>query len=148
MAVNPQLPLGNLNRLRPSLVIPSYPALNVTASYVGKRGIRLDFASDLTQQIDVMTGVVPSPEPYVVIDMTANILKTNGLAAAWIAQIELNTFFGNITLHTDTSAYPAFNFAQCAVARMPGETFEGTEAAVDFVIRGQWIINNNLWNLA
>lgn len=148
MAVNPLIALGSLNRLRGSVVIPSYPTLNVTASFLSKRGIRMDLVGDATQQLEAMTGVIPSPEPYMVVDVTVSLLKTNGLAAAWIAQLQLNSVLGNVTVHTDTSAYPAFNFSQCAITRLPPESFSGDEPNADFTFRGQYIVNNNLWALA
>lgn len=41
MATNPLIPQGTLNRVRASVVWPSFPNLNVTASYLGRMGIRL-----------------------------------------------------------------------------------------------------------
>src|SRR5271156_4655421 len=98
---NPQIPQGTLNRLRASITLTSFPGLNITQSYLGRQGISLTFDGVVTTPIDTMTGIVPSPEPYQRITCSAHLLKTQALAAAWKAQVELNALLGDITIRPD-----------------------------------------------
>lgn len=148
MAVNPLVAQGSLNRLRGSVVIPSYPALNVTASYLSKRGIGMELAGDLTQLLETMTGLVTSPEPYVPADITVSILKTQSLAALWITQAQDTTVLGNVTVHTDTAAFPHFDFQNCAITRINRFAFDGTDPTMEVTLRGIYVLNQSLWALA
>ena len=148
MAVNPLVQLGSLNRLRGSVVIPSYPSLNVTASYLSRRGIGMELTGDLTQMIDTMTGMVTSPEPFVPADITVSLLKTQPLAQLWISQMQDTTVLGNITVHTDTSTFLHFDFQNVAIMRMSRVTYDGTDPTVDFTLRGTYVLNQTLWTLA
>src|ERR1700677_4793058 len=105
---NPLINQGTLNRLRGSVVWASLPTLNVTSSYLAKEAIRLALDGEATTFIQTMTGAVTSPEPYQMITLTINMLKTNGLAAQYQAQMQNLTTLGNGTVITDTSALPVF----------------------------------------
>jgi hypothetical protein len=148
MAVNPLVAQGNLNRLRGSVVIPSYPSLNVTASYLSKRGVGMELVGDLTQFLETMTGHSTSPEPYVPADITISILKTQNLSALWIAQVQDTTVLGNVTVHTDTAAFPHFDFQNVAVTRINRFAFDGTDPTMEVTMRGIYILNQSLWALA
>ena len=148
MATNPLLNLGTLNRIQASVVFPSNPTLNVTGAYLSKRGVRMELLGDLTQMLDTMTGLLPSPEPYVGADVTISLVKTLSLAATWITQIVAGTPVGNLTVYPDTSSYPPFNFINGAVMRAPANSSAGDESFVDCVIRATFPINQNLWILA
>lgn len=149
MAVNnPLIALGTLNRLRGGVTVPLFPSLNVTGPYLGKRGVRLNPIGQVTAQLEVMVGTVPSPEPYLMIDVMLNLLKTNGLAALWQAQAQSNSVIGRVTVHSDTSQYPDYTLYQCSITNVAPESFAGDEPNADFTIQGYWPTNNTLWNLA
>jgi hypothetical protein len=103
MAGSPQISQGVLNRVRASLTWTDYPALNITAPYLGKAGISLAFNGPRTVQIDTMTGAVQSPEPFVPCTITANLLRTQSLARLYQLQEQLTTLLGDCTLRPDVS---------------------------------------------
>jgi hypothetical protein len=146
-ATNPLIAQGTLNRLRGSVVWTSLPVLNVTAPYLNKEGIRLALDGEATVFIPTITGAVTSPEPYQMITLTANVLKTNGLAAQYQAQMQASTLLGNGTVITDTSALPAFPVVNCAIEGVRELSFAGEDAGFAVVMRGYWIVNNDLWDL-
>lgn len=145
---NPLVQQGTLNRLRGSVVIPNFPALNVTAGYLGKQAISLALDGDVTQMIDTMTGLVTSPEPYMGATITMHLLRTQALATAWRTQWETLSTLGAVTVHTDTAALGHFDFQNCAVTRAPTMTFDGTDPGFMVEIRGIYYINQSLWNAA
>lgn len=145
--VNPLIAQGTLNRLRGSVVWQNYPTLNVTAPYLSKEGIRLSLDGEATVFLPTITGAVTSPEPYQMITLTMNILKTNGLAALYQAQMVDTTLLGNGTVKTDTSSLPVFPLVNCAIEGVREMPFNGEDASFVVMIRGYYIINNALWNL-
>src|SRR5271170_2081983 len=94
-------PQGVLNRVRASLTFTNFPALNITSPYLARAGITLAFNMPRSVQIDTMTGVVQSPEPYVPVTMTAALLRTQALVQAWQQQEQLSVLLGDVTLRPD-----------------------------------------------
>lgn len=82
---NPQVPQGTLNRVRCSIIVPSYPALNITASYMSKSFATINFSGSFTELIPTATGGVASPEPYVMATVSVGLLRTQALSASWLA---------------------------------------------------------------
>ena len=145
---NPNVPQGTLNRLRASVVWDSVPALNVTPAFLGKAGISLAFDSDYTTEIETMTGIVQSPEPYVMVTLTMNLLRTQALADAYKIQAETNTVFGSCTVRPDVgpgglSPYPLQNVSFKSLRELP---MSGTDPAYVVVMRGYYPVNSGLWN--
>ena len=147
MPSNPLIAQGTLNRLIGSVVIPSFQALNVSASYLGKRGISFELGDMATQVIDTMVGIVTSPEPYMPATLTIPLLKTQPLASNWINQVALNSVLGTVTVYPDTRAYPAFDCLNCSVTRIGSMSFAGEDPTVVFTLQGYYPINGALWNL-
>lgn len=99
MAANPQIALGTLNRLRTSLVVPGFTILNVTASYMSKKFVKVTLDENpFAEGIETATGIVVSPEPYVMGTVTVGLLRTTGLAAAWLAQAKATSAIGDLSL--------------------------------------------------
>jgi hypothetical protein len=147
MATNPLIPQGTLNRLRASVVWTDFPNLNVTAPFLNKEGIRLALDGEATTFVQTMTGAVTSPEPYQMITLTMNILKTNGLAAQYQSQMQDTTVLGNGTVITDTTSLPVFPIVNCALEGVRELNLSGEDAGFAVTIRGYWLVNNALWNL-
>src|ERR1700742_4394296 len=101
MAGNPLVDQGVLNRVRGSVVWSGFPALNVTAPYLGKDGIGIAFEGDGSAttgtMTGTMTGVVQSLEPYVMVTLKIGLLRTQPLADAYKKQWELNALLGACT---------------------------------------------------
>ena len=147
MATNPLVVQGTLNRLRGSVVWPNFPALNVTAPFLGEEGIRLTLDGDATLFIPTMTGAVTSPEPYQMITLAMHLLKTQALAVGYKAQQELSTLLGDGTVRPDASNLPVYQLINCAIESVRELNFSGDDAGYVVMVRGYYLVNSDLWNL-
>lgn len=143
---NPQTPQGVLNRVRTSLIIPGNTALNITANYLGKSQIVVDFEGNFTEQIETATGAVRSPEPFVMATATASLLRSQALAAAWLTQGMTDSYLGTVNAHADTSAYPVLTLNECVIRSVQNGAFDGQDPIVRVVIRGVFYVNSSMWN--
>jgi hypothetical protein len=148
MPGNPQIPLGTLNRLRGSIVVPANTALNVTAPYLGKEGIRLGLDGDATVYLPAMAGAVTSPEPYMMATILVHLLKTQNLASIYKQQMETMTLIGDVTITPDTAALDPYNITNCAISSVAELNFSGDDAGWNVTLRGYYLINSALWDLA
>jgi hypothetical protein len=145
MAGNPFVPQGTLNRLRASFVLSALPALNVTASYLGEEMVRLSFGGGGTTRINTATGQVTSPEPYIPALVRINLLKTQALANAWKAQMELTTLLGDCTIRPDAATLGPYQLSNCSMQDVEPLDFNGKAAGWIITVGGTYYINNNLW---
>jgi hypothetical protein len=142
---NPNIQQGTLNRIRGSLSFVSYPNLNITAPYLGRNAIRIVFQGAATQNINTMTGTVPSPEPYMVIEMTVDLIKTQAFAQQFMTQIGISSFLGDCTLRGDANPLQPF-FLQNVSVLNPGDlNFDGTSTSLPLRFGGYWEINSALF---
>jgi hypothetical protein len=139
---NPLINQGSLNRLLGSIVIPGFAYLSVISPFLGKDGISISLEGDASQLHGTMTGGVPSPEPYQMATITANILKTNGLGAAYKLQFETDTTIGNVSVITDTIALPPYDFDTCVLQSVQEVKFDGNQPGMVIKIRGIYRINS------
>ena len=144
---NPIVPQGTLNRLRASITITSFPGLNITASYLGKEGVSLSFDGMVTTPIETMVGVVPSPEPYQKVSVSAHLLKTQALANSWKAQLEALSLIGDITVRSDTTTLDPYQFSNCYIMNVNPLKFAGDDAGWVISLGGIYYVNSSLWNL-
>lgn len=147
MAANPLVAQGTLNRLRGSVIWDTFPELNVTAPFLGKEGIGLSLEGESTVFIPTMTGVVTSPEPYMMIGLTVNLLKTQGLADAYKSRIERNALLGGGTVRPDSAALSPYSILNCSIEGVAPMKFSGEDAGFVVTIKGYWLVNSDLWNL-
>ncbi len=140
---------GALNRLRPHLVVSQYPALNVTADYMGPEGISIEFQSQATDFPPSMTGLVTSPAPYVTTNFRVQMLRTQGLAGAWQNQYYQTSVLGNVTIHTDVSisGVSQLRFRDVGVRNIPQFIMNGRDPYYTVDLFGALIINGNLLNI-
>ncbi|HDR9497043.1 TPA: hypothetical protein QDC06_000228 [Burkholderia cepacia] len=143
---NPQITQGVLNRVRTSAIIPAYTNLNITAPFLGKSMIVVEFEGNFAEQIETATGAVRSPEPYVMATATCNLLRSQSLAASWLAQGQTDSFLGTVNLHSDTSAYPVITLNDTVIRMVQNGAFDGQDPIVRVVLRGVFPINSNMWN--
>lgn len=142
---NPNIPQGTVNRLRASVVWPGFPALNVTASYLGEEAIRLSFGSGATTFISTLTGAVTSPEPYVPMTLRMNLLKTQALANSYKSQMELSSLLGDGTIIPDASTLAPYQLTNCGIGTVDPLEFGGKSAGWIVEVHGYYIVNNSLW---
>src|ERR1700743_691192 len=102
MAGNPLVAQGQLNRLKASISWDSFPALNITASYLGRAAIRLALQGVASKGIETMTGLVQSPEAYQMCEIRASLIKAQALADAYKRQQEATALLGNCTVRPDS----------------------------------------------
>lgn len=143
---NPYLSAGPLNRVRCHVVVADTPTLNITSQFMGKSFARIEFEGDFNQQIEVGTGVVNSPEPYVMATITVGLLRSQALAATWLAQAQDQCVLGDVTIHSDTSVFPALTVNDTGIRSIEPGAYDGTDPVVRLVLRGSVNINNALWS--
>lgn len=153
MATNPNVPQGVLNRLVASISFVNNPALNITSPYLGREAIRLRLEGEATGRLPTLTGIVTSPQPFLIATVTAHLVKSQPLSEAWKAQAELSTLVGPFTVRPDIdaaqngiSAYPIEN----GMIMAPGGDLAFSGATEDWMLTlsGYYIINNLLWQAA
>ena len=143
---NPQIPQGVLNRILGSIVVPSFPALNVTASFLGVEMIRIAFDGESTTFINTGTGAVTSGEPYQMVTVTAHLLKTQQLSAQYDKQRQTQSVIGDITVRPDVSTgLQPYDFTNCAIQGVRELAFDGKDPGYAVILRGYQLINSALW---
>jgi hypothetical protein len=146
MAGNPLIAQGTLVRVRASVLWNDFPELNVTASFLGKEGIRVALEGSGTVYLPTMTGAVTSQEPYVMISMTMNLLKTQPLADAYKAQLESDSQLGSCTVRPDAAQLGVYQFINCAIQPPRDLNFSGEDAAYVVTVGGYYLINSSLFD--
>lgn len=146
MAGNPLVSQGTLNRIRGSIIIPNFPNLNVTASFLGEEGISLSLDGESTVYMGTLTGAVTSPEPYMMITAKVNLLKTQSLAASYKAQMEALSLIGDMTVIPDATTLPNYSCINCSIGGVEGMSFAGKNANFTVTLRGYYIVNNSLFD--
>lgn len=147
MAGSPQIAQGTLNRLRGSVVVPSYPQLTVTAPFLGKAGISVAFEGETTTTIPTMVGTAQSPQPYQMVVITISLLKTNGLSTVWEAQRQLLSLIGDVNVVPDSVTLPIYTFNNAAIQNVRELNFAGEDAGYVATVSAYYQINSSLWNL-
>jgi len=147
MAINPQIQQGTLNRVRCSVVVPSNSALNIASSYMGQSFASLEFEGSFSDQIMTATGVVNSPEPYVMASISVGLLRTQALSSAWLAQAQTQSDVGDITIHSDSAAYGYITISNCVISTYNPGAFDGKDPVVRLSLRGVLYSNNALWDM-
>ena len=142
---NPSVFQGNLNRLSSHIVVPTLPALNVTASYFGKSQAKLTFDGPSTDQIPTATGIVNSPHPYVMAQCVLSLLRSQSLANAWINQFITNCYIDTLQAFSDSSVFESLTITQASIMDFDPGAFDGQDPTVTVTIKGTFFINSSLW---
>ena len=143
---NPQIPQGNLNRLRASIVVANNPGLNITPPFLGKDQISLSLDTAVNTPFETSTGLVNSPEPYQKATVTAHLVKSQALASAWKSQIETLALIGNLTIYPDTATLTPYPLANCSIVNVSPMKFDGSEPTWTIMFTGIYYVNSQLWN--
>ena len=138
---------GVLNRVRAALIVTGNTGLNVGAGYLGKAGISVTPNGKITDTIENLTGLTQSPSPYITVDVTIHLLKTQALAAAWRSQYESYSAIGNITLIPDADPWPNYTFLNAAITHFDNMPFDGMDAGHIIHLFAYYPLNNSLWNM-
>jgi hypothetical protein len=146
MAANPLVAQGQLNRVKASLTWLDHSELNVTAPFLGRDGISLSLEGNSTAFLPTLTGVVTSPEPYMMIGLTIHLVKPQALCALYVARLQANALLGNGTVRPDViEGLPPFDITNCAMESIREMRFNGTDDGFIVMCRGYITINNDMW---
>jgi hypothetical protein len=146
MAANPLVAQGQLNRVKASLTWLDHSELNVTAPFLGRDGISLSLEGNSTAFLPTLTGVVTSPEPYMMIGLTIHLVKPQALCALYVARLQANALLGNGTVRPDViEGLPPFDVTNCAMESIREMRFNGTDDGFIVMCRGYITINNDMW---
>lgn len=144
---NPMIPVGVLNRVRASIKFTDHSELNISASYLAKQGVELIFQGNMTDFLPAMTGAVQSPQPYLIMQAKAHLLRSQALGAQFKTQWELNTALGNAKVYSDSSVFGDFEVLNTAITNVADMNFAGGEPGVAITITGTYYINSEMWEL-
>lgn len=142
---NPLVPQGFLNRVRGALSVTDVPALNVTASYLGKDGISMRPDNAATDIIPTMTGTVGSQTPYQQVTVTVHLLKTQGLGASYQQRFATDTALGEVVITPDATTFGNFTLLNCYLLTFNELPFNGMDAGYVVTIGGYLTTNDNMW---
>lgn len=145
MAGNPLVPQGTLNRVRTAIVFSNYPALNITAPYMGASFAQLSFAGQYGLALPTGTGVVTSNEPYVMANVTVGLLKSQALAQEWLSQVQLNCAIGPVTTYGDSATIPPIYLDNCIVTDWEPSAYDGKDPVIRLTIHGVFYTNSSMW---
>ena len=143
---SPLVAQGTLNKLRGSISWSNYPSLNVTAPYLSKEGIRFSPQGESTTAMPTMTGIVTSPEPFMMCEVVIHLLKTQALANQYKQQLELNALLGDGTIRPDAAALGPFQLSNCFIKSIQPLDFSGENAVFAVSIGGYYLINSVMFN--
>lgn len=136
---------GLLNRVLTHVVVPAFPQLSVTSSFMAKSMTHVTFDGDFTRQEQTAVGIVNSPEPYVMGHLEVAILRSQSLAAAWYAQMQLLTVIGDVVTHSDSTLFPVITLNNCSLINVEPGAYDGQDPTTRLTIKGVLQINASLW---
>lgn len=147
MAANSYLPQGTLNRARTSVQVVSYPQLNITPPFLGRRSVRLTRDGRVCEYLDMLTGSVPSPELYQKITLHINLSKAQALANLFEQQLQNISTLGTVTTRTDTATLQSFMLYDSSIVDVEELSFAGDTVDYMIMITGNYPVNSALYSM-
>jgi|ERR1035437_6185228 hypothetical protein len=139
------IPQGTVNKLRGSISFPDFPAINITNSFLGSEGIKITYSGETTTIIPTMTGIVTSPEPYMMVEIAAHIMRTNGMSGAITNQLKASSTVGNAVVRSDVSTESDVTVLNASITGLGEVHMDGKNPAQMITFKGYWPINSNLF---
>jgi hypothetical protein len=145
---NPMVAQGVLNRVRASVIWTLFPALNVTAPYLGRDGISLTPDNPITTFLATMTGAIPSKEVFQKMTLTVHLLKPQQLSDLYKQQIESDSFLGQGTIRPDIQdiGLGPYQLNNCSIENVRDLAFAGRDEGFVVSIGGYYNINSSLFD--
>jgi len=140
-----QIPQGTINRLRGSISFPDYPAINITAAYLGSENIKVIYTGESTAIIPTTTGIITSPEPFLLVEIQAHVLRTNGLADAIFRQLQILSTVNNAVVRSDSSTSQDVTIFNTSISNLGEVHQDGKNPAQMIHFKGYLPINNSLF---
>jgi hypothetical protein len=139
---------GTLNRFRGSVLIPDFPNLNVTANFLGPAGITFAIQGEAVKYLPTLTGAITAPEPYLMAQITVNMLRTQSLANQYKAQMENDARIGDVTAMPDAPTVDPYTVSNCSIQSVREMNFNSTDGGgYTVIIGGYYLVNSSMWNL-
>src|SRR6185503_1465660 len=142
---NPLQQQGNLNRVLTQVIVPDFPELTVTASFMAKSMANLTFDGSFTDQIPTATGVVNSPEPFVQGQLVISLLRSQAVSALWLAQVQASSVIGSVEVYSDSTEFPMIRLVNCSIISVDPGAFDGQDPATKVTVKGSYYTNAVLW---
>ena len=142
---NPNVAQGTVNRALSSVIWTSFPALNVTAPYTAPEGLRMALEGVSTLLIPTMTGLVPSPEPYMPFSLTIHLLMSQPLSDAYKTQMETNATLGTGVARPVTTTLSPYQLNSAAIESINELDWSGRSASYVIRVRGYYLTNAAMW---
>ncbi len=139
---------GTLNRLRGSITFPDFPALNVTAPFLGPEGINVAFEGDSVENLGTMTGTVTSPAPYQMATVEIELLKSQPLSDQFKQQLETLALIGSFVIRPDTTTLSNYQILNGSIATAGPGRLNGSSVAYMVTLRGYYVVNGALFDAA
>jgi hypothetical protein len=144
---NPLVDQGVLNLLRGSVTWEDFGALAVTAPYLDRAGITLRLEGEASTQHGTNTGIVQSPQPYMMCTVVVALLKTQPLSDRYKAQMEDTCLLGGFTVWPDTSTgLGPYDLSNGSIQSVGELSFNGSTPLFGISLRGVYYINANAFN--
>ncbi|HGN9430322.1 hypothetical protein KDV42_17240 [Citrobacter freundii] len=143
---NPLVPQGFLNRVRGAVTVTDNPALNVSASYLGKEGISMRPDTAATDILPTLTGTVGSQAPYQQVTLTIHLLKTQGLGASYQKQFAIDTALGEVVVTPDATTFGNYTVLNCYLVNFNELQLNGMDAGYVVTLSGYLITNDKMWD--
>lgn len=147
MAGNPLVDQGTLNRVRATVTIPDNTGLNVTPSYLGPNGVSVATEGEATRNLPTMAGTVTSPEPYQMVTITIQLLRSQALANTYEQRRQTLSTVGSIRVTTDSAPLADYTYQNCSIANVAPMTFNGGDPGYVVTLHGYYPINSSLWTI-
>jgi len=140
-----QIPQGKINRLRGSISFPDFPIINITPAYLGSEMIKVIYTGETTTIINSATGIITSPEPYILVEIQAHVLRTNGLADLIFNQLQTSSTVNNAIVRSDSSTSQDVTIFNTSITNLGEVVQDGKNAAQMIHFKGYLPINNSLF---
>lgn len=125
---------------------PTEQSLNVYYTDMGQEQAQLAIEGDSVELLDTAYGVVQSPNLYVRATLTVSIVKDRPKYNTYVQRSMTNGVInGSITLTDD--ARQTYVMRDCVLNMPKAVSTNGSEANVDFEIKGVILANTNLIQL-
>lgn len=142
---NPGIARGVLNRVRCSVILPAFPALNIIPANMGRALARIAFSDNTVNQFPTGTGLVNSPEPFIRATITIALLRTQQISVSWFNQILLDSNVQDATIYSDSSVFPPIALQDVVANHMDPGPFDGTNPDFTLVLSGALPVNSQMW---
>jgi hypothetical protein len=144
---NPNIPQGTISKFITSITFDAYPALNITAPFLGRSMVSFTREGNAVQALPTATGIVLSPEAYMLVRIGVTLLKSQSLCQLFEAQLAQNAILGLATIRPDVQSggLQPFDVQQCCIETPGGLALDGSSPDYPLSLLAQFPINNSLW---